>query len=194
MDGGLAALLDRIHRHGVEHDAATPDRRDRFRNLEPASGALLNVLVRAMGARTALELGTSNGYSTLCIADALRATGGRLLTVDIDAGRSAKATAHLREAGLENLVDARIADAGATLQQQPDASLDFVFLDAERDQYVAYWSQLRRALRPGGLLAVDNVLSHAADVREFCAVVSASPDITDTVVPTGAGLLLVVIG
>ncbi|HTV03073.1 MAG TPA: class I SAM-dependent methyltransferase, partial [Luteitalea sp.] len=155
MEADLATLLDRIRREGVEHDAATPDRRDRYRNLEPDSGAFLNVLVRAIGAHAALELGTSTGYSTLCIADALRTTGGRLLTVDVDEGRSARALEHLREAGLESVVDVRVADAGVTLQQQLDASLDFVFLDAERDQYVAYWPHLRRTLRPGGLLAVD---------------------------------------
>ena len=65
MDQQLTVLLGELHRHGVSHDAGKPDRLDRLRNLEPDPAALLAVLVRATGARKVLELGTSNGYSTL---------------------------------------------------------------------------------------------------------------------------------
>jgi predicted O-methyltransferase YrrM len=74
------AVLDQLHRHGVEHDATKSDRLDRLRNLEPPTARLLSVLVRATRAQAVLELGTSNGYSTVWLADAVRATGGQLTT------------------------------------------------------------------------------------------------------------------
>lgn len=192
MDETLRARLDALHRHGREHDAGRADRLDRLRNLEPDSAALLAVLVRATGAATLLELGTSNGYSTLWLADAARATGGRLVSVELDAERSAEAARHLADAGLAEHVELRVADAGATLAASPDGHWDLVFLDAERPEYPGYWPDLVRTLRPGGLLAVDNVVSHADQVAEFRALVTADPRVTQAVAPTGAGVLLVV--
>ena len=95
MDEQLMALADELHPHGVDYDATKPDRLDRLRNLEPDTARLLAVLVRANGTQKLLELGTSNGYSTLWLADAVRATGGHLTTVDIDPERSAQAAAIL---------------------------------------------------------------------------------------------------
>jgi len=191
MDSSLAALLDELHQHGVEHDADKPDRLDRLRNLEPDSAALLALLVRAVGARRVLELGTSNGYSTLWLADALRAVGGTLVSVDLDAGRSAQAAENLGRGGLSAVVELRVQDAAQTLASAADSSWEMIFLDAERPFYAGYWPDLVRVLTPGGLLAVDNVISHAEQVSEFRALVSADERVSEALVPTGAGLLLV---
>jgi predicted O-methyltransferase YrrM len=192
MDEQLAALLDELHRYGVEHDAGKADRVDRLRNLEPETGALLAVLVRAMGARKLLELGTSNGYSTLWLADAVRAVGGGLVSVEIDPARSAQAARNLERGGLRSVVELRVQDAGDVLRESPDSEWDMIFLDAERPAYAGYWPDLVRALRPGGLLAVDNVLSHAGQVAGFRALVTADPRVSEALAPTGAGALLVV--
>ena len=192
MDEQLTALLDELHRYGVEHDAGRPDRLDRLRNLEPDTARLLALLVRATGARKVLELGTSNGYSTLWLADAARAVGGRVVSVELDPERSAEATRNLDRAGLRALVELRVQDAADALKESADAAWDMIFLDAERPAYPAYWPDLVRALKPGGLLAVDNVISHADQVREFRALVSADPRVTEALAPTGAGALLVV--
>jgi predicted O-methyltransferase YrrM len=189
MDAALAALLDELYAAGREHDARQTDRLARLRNLEPETGRLLALLVRATGARRVLELGTSNGYSTLWLADAVRDTGGTVTSVDVDAQRSAQAAANLTRAGLEPYAELRVQDAADALAQAADASLDLVFLDAERPHYPAYWPQLLRAVRPGGLLAIDNVLSHADELREFTPLVET---LETTVVPVGAGLRLAV--
>ncbi|MFD1050145.1 O-methyltransferase [Kibdelosporangium lantanae] len=86
-----------------------------------------------------------------------------------------------------------LLDAAETLRDSADDAWDLVFLDAERPHYVSYWPDLVRTIRPNGLLVVDNVLSHADQVAEFRAIVSADPRVTDAVVPTGAGALLVVV-
>ena len=192
MDRHLTALLNELHHYGVEHDATKPDRLDRLRNVEPDTAALLSVLVRANGARGLLELGTSNGYSTVWLADAVRATGGRLTTVDIDPERSAQAAANLERAGLSSQVELRVQDAAEVLRDSADAQWDMIFLDAERPAYTGYWPDLERTLKPGGLLAVDNVTSHADQVSDFRAVVQRTPGITEALAPTGAGVLLIV--
>jgi predicted O-methyltransferase YrrM len=192
VESGLANLLEELHRDGVEHDAGKADRLQRLRNVEPDSARVLALLVRATGARAVLELGTSNGYSTLWLADAARSVGGRLLSVDVDPKRSAQATQNLERAGLDGLVELRVQDAAETLREGSDGAWDMIFLDAERPAYAAYWPDLVRVLRPGGLLAVDNVLSHAEEVRALRGLVSAEERVSEALVPTGAGLLLVV--
>jgi predicted O-methyltransferase YrrM len=207
MDARLEALLDELRQDGVAFDATRDDRTERRRNLEPDSARLLHLLVLATGAKRVLELGTSNGYSTIWLADAVRANGGRLLSVDIDAERQEAAAANLERAGLATAaqprlaetagsglaqtVELRLEDAADTLRASDPAGWDLIFLDAERPAYTAYWSDLVRALRPAGLLAVDNVLSHADEVADFRTLVTADRRVTEALSPTGAGLLLI---
>lgn len=190
MDDRLARFLGELHGFGVRHDADRADRLDRLRNLEPESARLLALLVRVSRAAEVLELGTSNGFSTLWLADALNQVAGRLTSVEIDPERSAVAAQNLREVGLDHLVELRVADAGDVLAKSPDDAWDLIFLDAERPAYVGYWPQLRRVLRPGGLLVVDNVVSHADQVADFRALVEADPGVFEALAPSGAGLLL----
>ena len=174
------------------HDDGHADRLRRFRNLEPETAELIAVVIRAAGARRALELGTSNGHSTIWLADAVEATGGRLVSVDIDAGRSRLAHANLRAAGLADRVELRVEDAAATLAHAPDGAWDFIFLDAERPAYPGYLPDLMRTLAPGGTIAVDNVLSHAHQLVDFTRLIEARAELTQTVVAIGAGLRLAV--
>ena len=140
-----------------------------------------------------LELGTSNGYSTIWLADAVEATAGALKSVEIDPARTAMARANLGRAGLA--AELVTGDVAETLRTSADGAWDLVFLDAERPGYAGYWPELVRALRPdGGLLAIDNVLSHAAEVAEVTALIAAEPAVTTVLVPVGAGLRLVVRG
>src|SRR6202167_2593298 len=150
MDDELSALLDELHRHGVEHDAGKADRLERWRNVEPDTAQLLAVLVRAIRPRAVLELGTSNGYSTLWLADAVRATNGHLVSTDVDPHRSAEAAENLDRGGLGGLVELRVEDAAVMLGESSDGAWDMIFLDAERPAYVSYWPDLVRVLRPGG--------------------------------------------
>jgi predicted O-methyltransferase YrrM len=192
VDDRLIALLQELHRDGVEHDKRKADRLERLRNIEPDSARVLALLVRATGARRVLELGTSNGYSTIWLADAVRGVGGRLLSVDVDAARSAVAAQNLDRGGVGEVVELRVEDAATTLRTSPESAWDMIFLDAERSAYAGYWPDLLRVLQPGGLVAVDNVLSHSEEVRELRSLVKAEERISEALVPTGAGLLLVV--
>jgi predicted O-methyltransferase YrrM len=173
-----------------EHDAAQEDRVARYRNLEPESAELLGVLVRATAPQRILELGTSNGYSTIWLADAAEAVGGRVFSVEIDSARTRQAREQLERAGLRAaLIE---GDAGLVLRDSGQASWDFVFLDAERPAYAGYWPDLLRVLAPGALLVIDNVISHAEQVEEVTALIEAEPSVTSALVPIGAGLRVVV--
>lgn len=193
VNAARRAVAQEILAAARAHDERQPDRRARFRNVEPETAELLGVLIRATGARRILELGGSNGYSTIWLADAAEETGGSVTSVEIDPERTALARANLARATVR--AELRTQDAGRALSDSPDGWWDFVFLDAERPAYAGYWPALLRSLRPaGGLVAIDNVLSHAAEVAAVGALIDAEPSVSSALVPIGAGVRLVVRG
>ena len=193
MRNAVQRLLNELHEAGRRFDAAQPDRLDRLRNLEPESGALLNLLMRALGARDVLELGTSNGVSTVWLAEALAATGGRLVSVELDPDRIRSAQENIKRAGLDGVVELRNGDAADALRDSADDAWDVVFLDAERPEYPGYWSDLARVVRPGGLIAADNAISHADQMQPFRDLVEADPRTITALDATGAGILVVLV-
>ena len=191
-DAARRAYAEELYAAGRAHDAGERDRLLRWRNVEPETAELLGLLVRAKRARNVLEIGTSNGYSTIWLGDAVEATGGSVVSLEIDAARTAIAAGHLESVGLRTSVDLRTEDAATALAAFADAAFDLIFLDAERDAYAGYWPDLVRTLGPAGLLAVDNVISHAHDLVAFRATVDGDDRVTPAVVPVGAGVLLAV--
>ena len=192
MDETRQAFLDELYAHGRAHDEQREDRLQRLRNVEPETAELLGVLVRALGARRVLEVGTSNGYSTIWLGDAAEAVGGTVLSLEIEAQRTAQATSNLDEAGVAAFVELRTQDAAEALRSFADGAFDLIFLDAERREYAGYWPDLVRVLRDRGLLVVDNMLSHPKELVEFSELVYSAEGITSTLVTVGAGVLLIV--
>jgi predicted O-methyltransferase YrrM len=191
----LTGLLDALYADGVRHDDAEPDRLRKRRNLEPPSAALLWAVVGMIRAHDVVEIGTSNAYSTIWLADAVGGTGGHVVSVDTARDPAAEAnlaaaTAAAGDAGLAARVKLRLSDGGAYLAALPDASVDLLFLDAERVEYPGWWPHPVRVLRPSGVLAVDNVLSHPDEVAEFLALVDAVPDLAGVTVAVGKGMFL----
>jgi predicted O-methyltransferase YrrM len=194
LNAARLALAAELYASGRAHDAEQADSLARWRNVEPETAELLGVLVRAMGARRVLEIGTSNGYSALWLADAAEAVGGTVVSLEMLAERTALAAEHLDRAALSAVVHLRTVDAGAALAAFDDASFDLVFLDAERPAYAGYLPDLVRVLAQPGLLVVDNVISHAAEVADFRALVEADDRVVSSVVPIGAGAMMVARG
>jgi predicted O-methyltransferase YrrM len=192
MNKERQTFLDELYAAGRAHDEALEDRLQRFRNVEPETAELLGVLVRAMQAKRVLEIGTSNGYSTIWLADAAEAVGGSVVSLEVEPERTELARSNLSDAGVAGFAELRTEDAGAFLAAAGDDAWDLVFLDAERPAYVGYWPDLVRVLRPNGLLVVDNTLSHANQLVEFSELVHEHEGITSTLVTVGAGVLLVV--
>src|SRR5579859_7512369 len=115
MNDRIEALLEELYEQGRAHDAGQQDRLARLRNVEPATAALLAVLVHAIQPPTILELGTSNGYSTIWLADAARAVAASVTSIDNDPIRTSQAGENLTAAGLADVVELRTEDAAVTL-------------------------------------------------------------------------------
>jgi predicted O-methyltransferase YrrM len=186
MDADLRSLLSDLFDRGVAHDAAEPDRLRRLRNLEPSTAELLTLVLRVARAREIVEIGTSNGYSAIWLADAARDTGGRVVSVDVEEWPGV--AENLSRAGVT--VQREILDGGDYLAGRPDAGVDLLFLDAERVQYAGWWPHPVRVLRPGGVLAIDNVLSHPDEVADVLGLLAASEDFVGETVAVGKGLHL----
>lgn len=183
-------FLRALEREGVEHDARESDRTVRYRNLDPESAHFISMQLQLMNARSVLELGTSNGYSTIWLAEAMEQTGGRLTTVDT--ASQDEAMANIDRTGLSGTVEFVRTDAGAYLESQPDGSVDAIFLDAERTQYVGWWPHPFRVLRPGGLMLVDNAHHPAPDeLTEFVELIDGEARLDHLTLMIGSGLILV---
>lgn len=192
MNPDLATLLDELAAFGDAHDGDAANRATRMLNITPDTGAFLAVLVKAAQARRILEIGTSNGYSTLWLADAAASIGGAVVTIEIAPAKIAMARANFARAGLAARIDQREGDAGMLLASLDDGAFDLVFLDSQRSAYLAWWPDLKRVLRGGGLLVVDNASSHAAEMADFTAAVRADGGFTASLVPVGKGEFLAV--
>jgi predicted O-methyltransferase YrrM len=191
MNQRLLKFLETLHADGAEHDRAQPDRLLKRRNLEPDTADLLSMVVRIARARTVVEIGTSNGYSTIWLADAVGDTGGAVVSVDtasLDEARNNLAFADTVQPGLATRVEFRQDDGGAYLARLADGSVDVLFLDSERVEYPGWWPHPARILRPAGVLAIDNVLSHPDEVAPFLKLLDR--DFVGTTVAVGKGLYL----
>ena len=149
MDTELRALLADLYTDGTTHDAAQPDRLRRRRNLEPDAAELLTLVLRMAGAREVVEIGTSNGYSAIWLADAVRDTGGTVTSVDVEEWPGA--ATNIDRSELSAFVRREISDGGAYLAGLADASVDLLFLDAERVRVPG----LVAAPRPGAAAGRD---------------------------------------
>jgi caffeoyl-CoA O-methyltransferase len=120
-------------------------------------GTLLTMLVRLAGAKTAVEVGTFTGYSSVCIARGL-ADGGRLLACDVSEEWTALARKYWERAGVADRIDLKIGSAIETLRALPgDFEIDFAFIDADKTSYPLYYEEIVRRTRPGGVIAIDNI-------------------------------------
>lgn len=192
MSDALQQLKSELERFGATNDAAVAERSRRMLNITRDTGELLGVLVRAAVARRVLEIGTSNGYSTLWLAEAVQSIGGEVTTVERSDLKVAMARANFERSGLSASIRQLHAAAGEVLARTAGESVDLLFLDSERSEYRAWWPDIDRVLRPGGLLVADNAVSHAAELAEFVALVRSRAGWASCLVPVGNGEFLAV--
>ena len=187
MANDLQSIFAELETFGQAHDAAEPEHAHKFLNLERDTARLLDILLRAVHAQSVLEIGTSNGYSTLWIAEAMRCTGGRVVSIERSPEKHAMARANLTRAGLVGLVDLRRGDATEIIAALP-GPFDAVFFDADRVSAPRQLEMLMPKLAGRALLLADNTLSHPEEIRAYLDAVNALPDFRHIVVPIGKGL------
>jgi O-methyltransferase len=161
-------ILDYVRHVSLRDDPVLAELRELTTNLPGGAmqvmaeeGQLLELLVRLSGATSVLEIGTFTGYSTLCMARALP-PGGTVVTCDISERWPAIAVDYWERAGVTSRIDVRIGDARQTLATLTDErgrdSFDFVFIDADKANYCAYYEAALTLVRPAGLIVIDNTL------------------------------------
>jgi caffeoyl-CoA O-methyltransferase len=181
---------------------------EREMQISPVQGQFLNLMVRAIGAKRTLEVGVFTGYSLLSVALALP-PGGRIIGCDISDEWTSVAREYCARAGVEDRVELRIGDARQTLaallaEDGAAGSFDFAFIDADKTGYPEYYEAVLALLRPGGLLAVDNVLrgGEVVDdtvrepgtmaIREFNARIHHDERVALSMLPIADGVTLAV--
>src|SRR5215211_7760204 len=147
IDERVDAVLERLYAEDGVQPAASLPSSQRTRNVEPETGRWLALLVRATNARELLEIGSSNGVSTIWLATAARQTGGRLTGTEILPERAAEANDNLAAAGLDAVARVIAGDARATVATLP-GPFDLVFIDAEKDDYVDHLEAVFDLVRP----------------------------------------------
>lgn len=173
--------------------------------IAPEQGQFMQLLLKLMGARRCIEVGVFTGYSSLCTALVLP-EDGYLLACDVDENWTATARRYWAEAGVADKIELRIAPALDTLDAELKAgrgsSYDFAFIDADKSNYLNYYECCLQLLRPGGLIAVDNVLwsGRVAEpenrerdteaIRTFNTFVQADARVDMSLVPVADGLML----
>lgn len=186
MDATLTTLLEALARFGDDNDAREAERPKRMLNITPDTGQLLWILIRVSRATRILEVGTSNAYSTIWLADAARETGGRVTTLEANPGKITMARGNLDKAGLADRVEIVEGRAAESLARLP-GPFDFIFLDADRPSYLAYLELAVPKLVRGGLLVADNVTSHANELGGYLSRVKSHPALFSVTVPVGKG-------
>jgi len=158
-------------------------------NVPFEDGKILHDLIVKNGYKSALEIGTSTGHSTIWLAWAMSKTGGKVITLEVNEKRHKEALKNLKEAGLSGYVDARLGDAHQLVKELP-GPFDFVFSDADKDWYQQYFIDLEPKLTKGGCFTTHNVADGLAG-DEFMNYVKTHPEFQTTINHTSrAGIMI----
>jgi predicted O-methyltransferase YrrM len=155
-----------------------------------ASATLMNLIIKEAAARRILEVGSSYGYSTTWLAEAARAIGGKVISLELRVPKTEYARAQLARAELEGCVEFRVGDALASLAQLP-GPFDFVLIDLWKDMYVPVFEQLYPKLAPGAIIVADNMLqpeSARPHARAYRERVRAAGGMSSVLLAVGNGL------
>jgi len=162
---------------------------EKFWNIPHESGNLLNLIIKASGYKDILEIGTSNGYSTIWLAEAARKNSGHVTGIEFYQERIDLALNNFKESGLSDYITVRQGKALDIIGTM-ESEFDFIFIDANKSEYIKYFELLHPKLRNRGLIVADNVTSHKKDVQDFLDLIKEHPDYQTSYLPYGGGLLL----
>ncbi len=163
------------------------NQRQGMMNVSVADGRLLRLLTESIGAKHVVEIGTSNGYSGIWLSLALRTTGGKLTTYELDPQRAELARQNFKRAGVEQIVTLVEGDAHQEVTKLK-GPIDLLFLDADKKGYIDYLTKLLPLVRPGGLIVAHNMVYPAPDPRYIEAVTTSADLETAFLLMDGAGL------
>jgi predicted O-methyltransferase YrrM len=187
MEKHLKDLLRQLYEEGKSNDEREPDRSRKMLNLEPDTAQFISMLIQTSHRTQILEIGTSNGYSTIWLAWATQALGGQVISIDRDERKHVLAEKNLRRAGLHHLVTLLCGDATDMIASLP-GPFDCIFFDADRISAPSQLQLLVPKLTPEALILADNVHSHPNEIAAYLAALDALPQFEKLIVPIGKGL------
>ena len=188
MSADLTQLLLQLEEFGRENDARETDRRRKMLNLERDTAVLVHILVAAGSRRDVLEIGTSSGYSTLWLSDALRSSPAvRITSIEVDAAKIEMARENLRRAGFGDRVTLINGDASEVVKTL-SGPFDSILFDADRTSACGQLRTLVPKLAANVMLLCDNVLSHPGEVADYLSAVLRLPAFVSVTAPVGKGL------
>ena len=164
---------------------------EKFWNVSRDSANFLNMLIKIHNSKEVLELGTSNGYSGIWLAKALEETNGHLTTIEYWDKRQTLALENFKQCGVDGIITSLLGSASVVIQEQlHDKRFDFIFMDASKPHYLEFFELLHPLLNKGGLIAADNILSHAEKVKPFVDEITSREDYQVQILPLPDGMLV----
>ena len=160
-----------------------------FWNIDRGTANFLNMLIKLYGAKSGLEIGTSNGYSGIWLSKALKENGGTLTTIEYYEKRIIPAKENFKICKVDDVITVKQGSALEVLETLEN-QYDFVFIDANKREYVKYFEVLHPLVKKNGIIAADNILSHAEKVQPYVEAISNHPDYQTQLIPFPAGLLV----
>ena len=156
-------------------------------NVPPETGIFLYLLVKMSGAKRVLEVGTSNGYSTLWLAEAVRQNGeGKISTIERDPLKVNLARANFQRAGLSRFITIYYGEAHKSLKRLK-GSFDFVFIDATKEEYLSYLKLILPKTKPGTIIVADNAIMFKDRMKDYLHFVRNHPRLESVLIPIGSG-------
>ena len=192
LDERVRAVLARLEAEDADERARGLPASERSRQVARATGQFLFALGAPSWGCEVLEIGASRGYSTIWLAAGVRFLGGRVVSLEHNAGAAEAWRRNVAEAGLEEWAELIEGDAFETLPNIEEG-FDVVFLDAEKEDYERLFELARAKLEPGGLVVADNVLSHADTLAAYSRARQADETLESVTLPLDRGLELSVV-
>lgn len=171
--------------------AGLEETQKQFWNIPRKTGVLLNTFVKMMNAQNVLEIGTSNGYSGLWLAKALKQTGGRLTTIEFYEKRQSVAIENFKTCGVFDIIRPIQGSACKIIESfDENEKFDFVFIDANKKEYIEYFNLVDKMLKPKGVILADNILSHYEKVEDYVNSLFDNENYQSQILELGAGMML----
>lgn len=160
-----------------------------FWNISRSSANFLNMLIKISSAKNVVEVGTSNGYSGIWIAKALKETGGQLTTIEYYEKRIVLAQENFKKCGVDDIITIKQGSATEALETI-DFEIDFAFIDANKSEYIKYFDIIDPKLKKGGIIAADNITSHPEKVSPFVEKIMSDSNYQVEILDLPAGMLI----
>ena len=162
-----------------------------FWNISRQSGILLNMFVRMNNSKSVLEIGTSNGYSGIWLSKALKETGGKLTTIEYFDKRQSIAIENFRKCGTIDIIRPLQGMACALIEAlDKDEKFDFVFIDANKGEYLKYFELIKPHLAEKAIITADNISTHPEKVKDFVERISGDTDFQTVILDIPGGMLI----